>query len=228
MLRHLSYISDANQHHLFHQDTINVGIAIHLQEADSTLGFEEGTGNYSEKAENSNSFSPAYVLATGKIKKREGLFALFYWYTAPSSARRHVLILGLWSHEDRDEAKGRLSWLSNHWRNGFMHGKQESKLCIFPWTSLVKVKRYLILLYDYNISAQERFTHRQHCGKWSDTRAKKSHLPFGQYFIKQELFFLRDSSHWGSQIFSSYFCDPFQGTERTLLALDNLVFYYLV
>lgn len=80
MFRHLSQISDAIQHRLFHQDKIEVHVAIHLEEADPALVFEEGGGNYSEKAENSNSSSPAHVLAMGKIKdsKKEGLFILFY------------------------------------------------------------------------------------------------------------------------------------------------------
>lgn len=116
-------------------------MAIHLEEADPALVFEEGGGNYSEKAENSNSSSPAHVLAMGKIKdsKKEGLFILFYWHTAQSSTRRHALMPGLWYHEDRDETNGQCSWLTNHWRDGFMHGR-ESKLRAFPWTLLFKTR----------------------------------------------------------------------------------------
>lgn len=112
-------------------------MAIHLEEADPTLFFEEGRGNYSEKVENTNDSSQAHGLAMSKIKnsKREGLFIVFYWHTAQSSTRRHVLIPEFWSHEGRDEAKGQCSWILNHWRNGFMHGR-ESKLRAFPWTLL--------------------------------------------------------------------------------------------
>lgn len=55
-------------------------MAIRLEESDPTLIYQEGRGNYSEKAENSNSSLSAHALSVGEIKNsnREGLFILFY------------------------------------------------------------------------------------------------------------------------------------------------------
>lgn len=92
----------------------------------------------------------------GKTKNstREGLFILFYWQTAQSSTRRHVIIPGLWSHEDRGEAKGQCCWLPKHWRNGFMHVR-ESKLHAFPQTSLVKTTRSQTAVWLQHLSPGE-------------------------------------------------------------------------
>lgn len=110
---------------LFHQDKREVGMAVH------SPVFTGRQGQLLWESRNSSSSSPAHALAMDKIKN---------WHSAYCLTRRHVPLSGLWAHEGRYETTGQLSWLSNHWKNGFMNGR-ESKLHVLSWISPAKNKR---------------------------------------------------------------------------------------